>query len=72
MDLESLDLNLPAQVHWMNPSPHQPKGGERQRNFVSIQNAVRFVVEDLTDVPQTTAWIRTDLGDLNLDQIKRL
>jgi hypothetical protein len=36
MDLIMLDLNLPADVHWRNPSPHKPAfGGRKQKAGLS-------------------------------------
>jgi hypothetical protein len=72
MDLDSLDLHMRAAVHWRNPSPHQPELGARSRNFASIVNAVCFVMEDLTDFPQTTARISTGAIDLTFEQIRIL
>jgi hypothetical protein len=72
MDLDSLDLHMRAAVHWRNPSPHQPELGARSRNFASIVNAVCFVMEDLTDFPQSTARISTGAVDLTFEQIKAL
>jgi hypothetical protein len=72
MKLEKLDLTIPAIVHWRNPLPHEPNKGDRKRRFTSIVNAVRFVMEDLTDFPQSTAWITTDSGDLTYEEIRLL
>jgi hypothetical protein len=70
--LEKIDLKASAIVHWRNPLPHEPNKGDRTRHFTSISNAVRFVMEDLTDFPQSTAWIETDAGDLTYEEIRLL
>jgi hypothetical protein len=72
MELKKLDLTASAEVHWRNPSPHQPDKGERKRRFASLTDAIRFVVEDLTDFPQSTATIETKAGALAFDEIKLL
>jgi hypothetical protein len=72
MRLATFNLTQPADVHWRNPSPHEPAFRARQRHFASVKNAVRFVMEDLTDFPQTTAWITTGAGNLSFDEIKVL
>ena len=41
----------------------------RERRFTSVNNAVRFVMEDLTDFPQSTARIVTAIGSLNFHEI---
>ena len=72
MELEKLDLNVPAEVHWRNPSPYEPAMRSHKRRFPSLRTAVRFVIEDLTDVPQLTASIATDKGPLNFEDIRAL
>ena len=72
MELDSLNLNMAAAVHWRNPSPHQPELGARCRRFASFANAIRFVMEDLTDFPQSTAKISAGAVDLTLSQISLL
>jgi hypothetical protein len=72
VELDKIDLTAPAVVYWRNPSPHQPNKGERERRFTSISNAIRFVMEDLSDFPQSTAWISTDSGDLTYQEIRLL
>jgi hypothetical protein len=72
MKLSTFNLTQPADVHWRNPSRHKPALADRQRHFASVNGAIRFVMEDLTDFPQTTAWIATGAGDLSFDEIKAL
>jgi hypothetical protein len=72
MKLETIDFTIPAEVHWRNPSPHQPMLGRHNRHFTSLRNAVRFVVEDLTDFPQSTALISIEAGQLTFQQISQL
>jgi hypothetical protein len=72
MDLDSLDLKMLAVVHWRNPLPHKPELGAKSRRFTSVANAVRFVMEDLTDFPQSTASISAGAVELTFEQIKEL
>jgi hypothetical protein len=72
MRLETIDFALPAEVYWRNPSLHQPTLGHHKRRFTSLGNAIRFVVEDLTDFPQSTASISTEAGQLTFQQISQL
>jgi hypothetical protein len=66
-----MDLNLPAEVHWQNPS-RDVTSRHHKRRFASVYNAVRFIVEDLSDVPQSTASISTVAGNLTFEQIRLL
>jgi hypothetical protein len=72
MNNERPDLSRPAAVHWRNPAPHQPELGNRERRFTTIANAIRFVIEDLTDFPQSTAWIATETRNLTLPEIREM
>jgi hypothetical protein len=72
VELDSLNLNMAAAVHWSNPSPHQPELGARCRRFASFANAIRFVMEDLSDFPQSTARISAGAVDLPFSQISLL
>ena len=72
MELDSLNLDMAAAVHWRNPSQHRPELGARCRRFASFANAIRFVMEDLTDFPQSTAKISAGAVDLTFSQISLL
>ena len=72
MDREKWNLKVSAEVHWRNPSPHLPSMGNHRRRFASLENAIRFVMEDLTDFPQSTARIATEQGELTLEDIRNL
>jgi len=72
MKLDTIDFDIPAEVHWRNPPLHHPTLGHHRRHFTSLQNAIRFVFEDLTDFPQSTASIHTEAGDLTFEQIGQL
>jgi hypothetical protein len=72
MDREKRNLKGSAEVHWRNPSPHQPSRGNHRRRFATLTDAVRFVMEDLTDFPQSTARIETEEGELTLEDIRKL
>jgi hypothetical protein len=71
MDLANFDLNQPATVHWF--ATPQPPGtatvGDETRPFESATDAIRFVMEELTEAPHASAWITTDAGSLTLDEI---
>jgi hypothetical protein len=69
-ELANIDLSQPASVHWRNPSPGRGVAFSRlERRFKSVNNAVRFVMEDLTDFPQSTAGITTAADRLTLTEI---
>jgi hypothetical protein len=72
MDLSNFDLSQPANVIWQNPSPDRVRFSGHRRHFASVTNAVRFVMEDLTDLPQSTARIVTVAGNLAFEEIKVL
>lgn len=71
MDLANFDLNQPASVVWFATPP--PRGiatiGSETRHFGSATEAIRFVMEELTEAPHASAWINTDAGSLTLDEI---
>lgn len=74
MDLTNFDLNQPANVLWWPAPPLSNTaiiGGET-RHFNSVTNGIRFVMEELTDFAQSTAWIQTDAGPIELEQIRQL
>jgi hypothetical protein len=72
-ELANIDLSQAASVHWRNPSPGRGAAFSRlERRFKSINNAVRFVMEDLTDFPQSTAWITTAADRLTFTEIMAL
>jgi hypothetical protein len=72
MDLIGLDFDQPARVLWQNPSRGSTAFAGRERRFASISNAVRFVMEDLSDLPQSIAWIVIDGGTLKPEDIRQL
>lgn len=72
MNLDDLDLRMLAVVHWRNPQPHHPELGAKSRRFATLINAIRFVMEDLTDFPQTTASISTGSVELTFEQIEHI
>jgi hypothetical protein len=72
-ELANVDLTQPASVHWRNPSPGRGVAFSRlERRFKSVSNAVRFVMEDLTDFPQSTAGITTAGDRLTFTEIMAL
>jgi hypothetical protein len=73
VELANVDLSQPASVHWRNPSAGRGAAFSRlERRFKSVNNAVLFVMEDLTDFPQTTAWITTAADRLTFTEITAL
>jgi hypothetical protein len=74
MDLANFDLNQPATVHWFATPP--PAGtatfSSETRHFESVTDAIRFVMEELTEAPHASAWITTDAGSLTLVEITLL
>jgi hypothetical protein len=74
MDLANFDLNQPATVHWFAtpPPPGTDTFGGETRHFESVTDAIRFVMEELTEAPHASAWITTDAGSLTLVEITLL
>ena len=69
-NVANVDLSQPASVHWRNPSPGRGAAFSRlERRFASLKNAVRFVMEDLTEFPQSTAWIAIHADNLTFPDI---
>ena len=72
-ELANVDLSQPATVHWRNPSSGRGAVFSRlERRFACVKSAVRFVMEDLTDFPQSTAWIMTAADRLTFTEIMAL
>ena len=72
-ELANVDLSQPASVHWRNPAPGRGAAFSRlERRFTSLKNAVRFVMEDLTEFPQSTAWITMAADRLTFTEIMAL
>jgi hypothetical protein len=71
MDLANFDLNQPATGHWFAtpPPPGTDTFGGETRHFDSVTDAIRFVMEELTEAPHASAWITTGAGSLTLDEI---
>jgi hypothetical protein len=70
MDLANFDLNQPATVLWIDhPAPEGEVAGAPTRHFESVTDAIRFVMEELTEAPHASAWIAIDAGTLTLDEI---
>jgi hypothetical protein len=46
--------------------------GDRQRQFESLENAVRFVMESLPDCDRSTAMIQTDNASIQYGDIERI
>jgi hypothetical protein len=75
MDLSTFDFNQPANVLWWAAPllSHAAIFEGETRHFDSVTKAIRFVMEELTDsFPQSTAWIQTDAGPIELEQIRQL
>jgi len=68
-----------AKVLWM-PEPEmvaRPPGsqiipGGRDRQFESVENAVRFVMEDLSEYERGNAIIQTDSGTIHRADIEAM
>jgi len=63
-----------ATVFWhstdmFKPEPHGKISRGRDRKFESVENAVRFVMESLSDGDRATAIIHTDDRSIHLDDI---
>ena len=48
----------------------EPIVGEQNRKFESVENALNFVMENLSWVDRQTALIQTDYGSLHLADIE--
>jgi hypothetical protein len=74
-EIENINLEQPANVLWWNAPPPANSGaifGAETRHFESISNAVRFIMDDLTDFAQSTAWIQTHEGAIQGEQLREL
>ena len=40
--------------------------------FESLENAVRFIMQELSEADRSTAFIQTDDGDIYLDDIQKM
>jgi hypothetical protein len=74
MDFSNIDLNQPADVNWLHiaPPPGLAGFGEEERQFESLANAIRFVMEALVNFSRSTALIKTDADHLTFEEIKLL
>jgi hypothetical protein len=69
-----LPMTEAATVLWhstemFKPEPHSKISRGRDRQFESVENAVRFVMETLSDGDRATAMIQTDNRSIHLDDI---
>jgi hypothetical protein len=71
-----MNLEQAADVHWYGDrivGRVQTMSDARQQTFETLRNAVRFVMEDLTDSARSTAFITTDgTGLLQMEEIQQL
>jgi hypothetical protein len=72
-DLSTFDLNQPAEVNWL-PAPPLPCTSSiaGKRNFTTVLEAIRFVIEELPFYGRQTAFITTDTGRLKNGDIRLL
>jgi hypothetical protein len=61
----ALKLDQPADAFWI-------QGGVHRRSFDSVTDAVRFVLDDLTEPQRASAWIKFENSSLALEQIEQL
>jgi hypothetical protein len=64
-DLSTFDLNQLAEVNWL-PAPPLPRTSSiaGKRNFTTVREAIRFVIEELPFYGRQTAFITTGTGRL--------
>jgi hypothetical protein len=70
MDLRDFDYSQPAYVLWFShvSNDDQISGGE-SRPFLEVTDAIRFIMEKLDGINQTTAVISLNKGSLTLTEI---
>lgn len=66
-----------ATVFWMPIElqariPGTPKPSERNRKFESVENAVTFVMQELSENDRSYAYIQTDGRYFQLDEIEHV
>jgi hypothetical protein len=72
-DLSTFDLNQPAEVNWLT-APPLPRTGSiaGKRNFTTVLEAIRFVIEELPFYGRQNAFIKTGTDRLENDDIRLL
>jgi len=50
----------------------KPDWGGHERHFESLPRAIYFVMQELTIAGRANAWIRTEDGNLTIEQIEKL
>jgi len=71
--IEKIALDQPANAMWIPEiGPPGMIGGGETRHFDSVDNAVRFVMEELLFEVRATAWITTDEGALPIERIEEI
>jgi hypothetical protein len=70
VDLRDFDYSQPADVLWFShvSNDDQISAGE-SRPFLEVTDAIRFIMEKLEGVNQTTAVISLNKGSLTLTEI---
>jgi hypothetical protein len=60
-----IQLDQPADVFWI-------VGGGQRQSFASVTDAVRFVMEELSEPHRVSAWITTADRSITSEQIVQL
>jgi hypothetical protein len=74
----NLLLDQAASVTWLEMPQSFPPGAKmvgvsKSREFESVKNALRFVMEDLKSASQSSAMIHTDgVADLQIETIRQM
>jgi hypothetical protein len=62
-----------ATVYWFHVEAKFPAAGEgRDCKFESFENAVRFVMEELSDEDRAATIIQTDNGTIHIEDIQKM
>jgi hypothetical protein len=72
---QRVKLDLPADVHWMpadEVSEAKLDWDGHERHFESLRSAIDFVMHELTIAERANVMIRTEDGNLAIEQIEKL
>jgi hypothetical protein len=70
------NLDQPATAMWIPTADLRPQAGARfrsgERRFDTTRQAIIFIMRELSPSYRGTAWIATDSGDIQIDEIEQL
>ncbi len=70
------NLDRPATAMWIPTADVRPQAGARfgsgEKRFDTTRQAIIFIMRELRPTYRGTAWIATDSGDIQIDEIEQL